>query len=70
MKLNTGIEVNKIRVNGGLTKNLFLMQFQSDLLDTKIEISKNPDASLISSVYIVGLGVGLWNDLETIGIME
>ena len=36
MKEDSGIEINSLKVDGGATANNFLMQFQSDILNTKV----------------------------------
>ncbi|GAI03299.1 unnamed protein product [marine sediment metagenome] len=66
MRIESEIKLKELRVNGGLTKSHFLMQFQSDMLNVRVEKSKIEDASLIGSVYLAGLGSGLWEGIEDI----
>ena len=66
MGIESGIKLKELRANGGLTKSYFLMQFQSDMLNIRVEKSRIADVSLIGSVYLAGLGLGLWKSIEDI----
>ncbi|MBN2090323.1 glycerol kinase GlpK [candidate division KSB1 bacterium] len=58
------IELSEIRVDGGPTKNEFLMQFQSDMLDSNVVVNDVEEASALGAALAGGLGVGLWKDKE------
>ena len=60
----TKIQLKEIRVDGGATSNNFLMQFQADILGISVVKSLTEELSLMGSVYIAGLGVGIWNSRE------
>ena len=64
MTQKAGIALTGIRVDGGPTRNKFLMQFQSDMLDTPITISNIEEASALGVALAGGLGTGLWKNLE------
>ncbi len=66
MRIESRIKLKELRANGGLTKSHFLMQFQSDMLNICVEKSRIEDVSLIGSVYLAGLGLGLWKSIEDI----
>lgn len=66
MKLDTGMEVAGLRVDGGAAANGFLMQFQSDLLGGEIQRSEARESTALGSAYLAGLGVGFWRDQEEI----
>ncbi len=59
-----GIQLKELRVDGGPTRNSFLMQFQSDLLGQDVTPSKIEEASALGSAYMAGLAFGFWKDLE------
>jgi glycerol kinase len=66
MGIESGIELKGLRINGGLTRNNFLVQFQSDMLNIFVKKSFFEDVSLIGSAYLAGLGIGLWGGIEDI----
>jgi glycerol kinase len=53
-----------IRVDGGPTRNKFLMQFQSDILSIPIGISRIEEASALGAAMTGGIGSGLWKDIK------
>ncbi|WP_205461819.1 glycerol kinase GlpK [Mangrovibacterium lignilyticum] len=57
-----GIQLKELRVDGGPTRNKFLMQFQSDLLGQQVAPSKIEEASALGSAYMAGLAFGFWKD--------
>ena len=66
MGVESGIKVKDLRINGGLARSDFLVQFQSDILDISVEKSKSEDVSIVGSAYLAGLGSGLWKSVEDI----
>jgi glycerol kinase len=64
MAQKAGISLSEIRVDGGPTRNLFLMQFQSDMLNAPITVSDIEEASALGAALAGGLGVGLWKNLH------
>jgi len=69
MAEKAGIELTEIRVDGGPTRNKFLMQFQSDMLNTPISVSDIEEASALGSALAGGLGVGIWKDLSDLQLL-
>jgi glycerol kinase len=61
-----GIELKELRVDGGPTKNNFLMQFQADMLDQPIVRSSIEEISAMGSAFMAGLAVEFWKDLDEI----
>ena len=59
-----GIKLKELRVDGGPTRNRFLMQFQSDLLQEEVSPSEIEEASALGSAYMAGLAFGFWKDLN------
>lgn len=56
----SGVELKELRVDGGPVKNKFLMQFQADMLQAKINRSPIEEASALGAVLMSGLHTGLW----------
>jgi glycerol kinase len=63
---NASIPFREMRVDGGPTRNNFLMQFQSDMLRTEVVRSNIEEVSALGSAFMAGLACGFWKDLEEI----
>ncbi|KKI92233.1 glycerol kinase [Bacillus sp. SA1-12] len=66
MEADSGIELKKLRVDGGAVKNNFLMNFQSDLLNVAVERPVVNETTALGAAYLAGLAVGFWKDREEI----
>jgi glycerol kinase len=66
MKSESNINIKELRVDGGATANSFLMQFQSNMLATNVVVSNVAELSSMGSVYLAGLGVGIWDSIDEI----
>ncbi|HPJ60432.1 MAG TPA: glycerol kinase GlpK [Bacteroidales bacterium] len=61
-----GMELKELRVDGGPTRNNFLMQFQCDILGCEVVRSSIEEVSALGSAFMAGLATGLWKDLGEI----
>lgn len=66
MMKDAHIPLRSLRVDGGAVKNNFLMQFQSDLLDTVVERPEIEETTALGAAYLAGLAVGFWKDQDEI----
>ncbi|WP_110113873.1 glycerol kinase GlpK [Bacillus sp. CGMCC 1.16541] len=66
MEADSGITLKTLRVDGGVVKNDFLMQFQSDILDVPVERPSVNETTALGAAYLAGLAVGYWKDKEEI----
>lgn len=66
MQKDSGLNIPNLKVDGGATKNALLMQFQSDILNTKISIPENSETTAMGAAYLAGLAVGFWKDMDEI----
>lgn len=62
MEQDTGSRLPMLRVDGGPTRNGYLMQQQADLLATRVARPDAEELSGIGAAYMSGLSVGLYND--------
>jgi glycerol kinase len=62
MVRESGTEIRELRVDGGPTRDDFLMQFQADMLAIPVECAAIEELSAIGAAYMGGLAVGLWKD--------
>jgi len=66
MEADAGISIAELRVDGGATINNSLMQFQSDILNTKVIRPKITETTALGAAYLAGLAVGYWKNVEEI----
>ena len=59
---STGAPLCELRVDGGPTRNRYLMQMQSDLLGIPVRIPDSEELSGAGAAYAAGLSVGLYNE--------
>lgn len=59
-----GTDLKDLRVDGGAANNDFLMQLQSDLLDTVVLRPTELETTALGVAYIAGLGAGLYKSIE------
>ena len=64
MEADAGIPIAELRVDGGATHNNLLMQFQSDIVNTKVIRPTMVETTALGAAYLAGLAVGFWKDLE------
>lgn len=70
MITQAGIQLKELRVDGGPTKNKFLMQFQADMLNASISPSDVEEASALGAVVMNGLALGTWKNLEEVAALR
>jgi glycerol kinase len=64
MERDSGIEIEELRVDGGPSRNSFLMQFQADILGKRIVVPSILETTALGAAYMVGLAVDFWSDTE------
>lgn len=64
MTQSAGIKLQEVRVDGGPTKNHFLMQFQADMLQVPVVRSEVEDASAFGALIMNGFALGKWASFE------
>ncbi|MBS7657773.1 MAG: glycerol kinase GlpK [Candidatus Bathyarchaeia archaeon] len=64
MKLDSKLELNILRVDGGAVNNSFLMQFQSDILGVPLEVPEVTETTALGAAFLAGLSVGFWSNLK------
>lgn len=70
MKEEAHITLDHLSVDGGATSNDFLMQFQSDILNTSIVCPQVKETTALGAAYLAGLAVGFWKHQEEIAKMH
>lgn len=60
------LQLGQLRVDGGVSKNQFLMQFQSDLLDTAIHRPNMTELTALGAFYLAALESRWFKDIDDI----
>lgn len=63
---DSNIELAELAVDGGATSNSFLMQFQADILNTKLVLQSVKESTALGAALISGLGVGVYKNIKEI----
>lgn len=54
----------ELKVDGGATVNNLLLQFQSDILGTRVQRPVVQETTALGAAYLAGLAVGYWTDQQ------
>jgi len=66
MKRESGLELTKLRADGGGAKSDMLMQFQADILGIPVERPVVTETTVLGAAYLAGLAVGYWDSVAEI----
>ncbi|WP_298502912.1 glycerol kinase GlpK [uncultured Maribacter sp.] len=66
MQADSGIELKKLKVDGGASANNYLMQFQSNILNKSVVRPKVVESTAMGAAYMAGITVGLWTEKDVI----
>jgi glycerol kinase len=61
MNQDSGVDLESLKVDGGMVGNDLLMQFQADLLGVPVIRPKVPETTSLGAAYAAGLATGLWS---------
>ncbi len=64
MELDSGINLNLLKVDGGMSQNNLLMQFQSDILGIKLVRPKITETTALGAAFVAGIALGVWNNIH------
>jgi glycerol kinase len=62
MEEESGIGLHELRVDGGATRNDFLMQFQADILGKRVIRPVNTETTALGAAFAAGLAVDYWKN--------
>ncbi len=66
MEKDVGAPLHELKVDGGASRDTFLMQFQADILGRQVLRPVVRETTALGAAYLAGLAVGFWRDLEEI----
>jgi glycerol kinase len=64
MVADSNLKMEKLRVDGGASRNRFLMQFQSDILNLPVVRPRETEATAKGAAYLAGLAIDYWGNLD------
>lgn len=64
MSEESGIQIGELRVDGGPTRNKYLMQFQSDMAHVTVQVPSAEELSGIGAAYAAGIAAGIYTKEE------
>jgi len=70
MEKDTGIPLLTLNADGGASRDRFLMQFQSDILNKTVCRPAIRETTALGATYLAGLAVGMWKDTGEILAMR
>ena len=66
MEKDTGIHMAELNVDGGASRDRFLMQFQADILNKTVRRPMIRETTALGAAYLAGLATGVWSGLDEI----
>jgi glycerol kinase len=66
MTADSGQAIPVLKVDGGVSANDLLMQFQADILGTPVVRPRNVQTTAAGAAFLAGIGIGIWKDPEEI----
>lgn len=66
MRKDAELPLQTLRVDGGVTQNDFVMQFQADILGVPVERPVITETTALGAAYLAGLAVGFWPSTEAL----
>ena len=66
MSRDAGLPLRELKVDGGASRNNLLMQFQADILGTRVIRPRVVETTALGAAYLAGLAVGYWSSVEQI----
>jgi glycerol kinase len=64
MQKDSGLQLKKLKVDGGMTANDLLMQFQSDILNVEVIRPVITETTALGAAYAAGLAIGFWKNID------
>jgi len=64
MNADSGVELESLKVDGGMVVNETLMQFQADILGVPVIRPQVAETTSLGAAYAAGLATGFWSEVE------
>ena len=70
MEKDTGMQLTRLKVDGGASRDAFLMGFQADILGAEVVKPVSHETTALGVAFLAGLTVGVWKDREQIKALQ
>ena len=64
MEADASVPISILNIDGGVSNNDFLMQFQSDILNKRLVRPANTETTSLGAAYLAGLSTGFWKNID------
>jgi glycerol kinase len=61
---DTGLHVNRLRVDGGMSRNSVFTQALADATGRPVDICRDTEATTLGAAFLAGVAAGVWSSLE------
>ncbi len=58
--------MTELRVDGGMTKNQYLMQFQADILNMPVLLPEMAETTALGAAYLAGVTSGIYKTIDEV----
>ncbi len=66
----TGVMIDKLRVDGGATDNGFLMQYQADILNIPVSVPVHRESTALGAAYLAGITSGIYSTISEVSCLN
>ena len=66
MEADSGVKLEQLRVDGGMTASNILMQFQADMLGVPVVLPEVAETTALGAAYAAGIAVGFWSGTQDV----
>ena len=67
MEADGGVEIDRIRVDGGMVENTWLMQALADIVDAAVERPRVIETTALGAAWLAGLQAGVFRSIDDLG---
>ena len=64
MVQDTKLDITTLKADGGASRNTYLMQFQTDILNIEIDRAAEEETTALGAAFLAGLAVGYWDNTD------
>jgi glycerol kinase len=66
MEKDTGTQLTELKVDGGASRDAFLMQFQADIMGGEIKRPVVRETTALGAAYLAGIAAGFWKNKDEV----
>ena len=70
MREAVGVPMRTLKADGGASRNPFLMQFQADISDIRVQRFRDAEATALGAAFLAGLFTGFWSSREELKTLQ